>query len=220
MAYHYLGYGITNDKGIAKLEFDANGDPITHSYTGTGAGELDIIASLDDSSKISDSSIQSETYDVWDCLLYDIATYDTHTNNFWASYNASLDRPTDNTGTVFTSTSDGTGRTGVIDNTARHSPNMVIEFDVVAMTGRNEMSFWKDGSTEWTNRFDTATNGGIGHWKIEITPTSQKAYFEGVQHGTTGNKAFSSNIRIQFVNVYENSTRGSIKIKDFKIYSI
>ena len=71
--YRYLGYGITNEQGIATLDHDANGDPITHSYTGTGAGELDIIASLDDSSKISDSSIQSEICEVGDYFVYDKA---------------------------------------------------------------------------------------------------------------------------------------------------
>ena len=65
--YRYLGYGITNEQGIAKLDHDANNDPIDHSYTGTGAGELDIIASLDNDIDISDSSIQSETYEVTDC---------------------------------------------------------------------------------------------------------------------------------------------------------
>ena len=69
--YRYLGYGITNEQGIAHLDHDANGDPITHSYTGTGAGELDIIASLDDQSHISDSSIQSGTYPVLDCTFRD-----------------------------------------------------------------------------------------------------------------------------------------------------
>lgn len=67
--YRYLGYGITDENGIATLDHDANGDPITHSYTGTGAGELDIIASLDDSSHISDSSIQSETFVTYDCIV-------------------------------------------------------------------------------------------------------------------------------------------------------
>ena len=60
--YRYLGYGITNEQGIAHLDHDANGDPITHSYTGTGAGELDIIASLDDNTKISESSLQIQRH--------------------------------------------------------------------------------------------------------------------------------------------------------------
>jgi len=77
--YRYLGYGITNEQGIATLDHDANGDPITHSYTGTGAGEIDIVASLDDNSKISDSSIQSETYSVIDGTFKDIGTSTDYT---------------------------------------------------------------------------------------------------------------------------------------------
>ena len=81
--YRYLGYGITNEQGIATLDHDANGDPITHSYTGTGAGELDIIASLDDQSHISDSSIQSEIFVLWDTIKYDNATLLDH-NDIWS----------------------------------------------------------------------------------------------------------------------------------------
>lgn len=68
--YRYLGYGITDENGIATLDHDSNGDPIDHSYTGTGAGEIDVVASLDDDTEISDSSILSETYEVCDCKYY------------------------------------------------------------------------------------------------------------------------------------------------------
>ena len=73
--YRYLGYGITDENGIAKLDHDAQGNPITHSYTGTGAGEIDIVASLDDNTHISDSSIQSETYSLIDAKFKDTATF-------------------------------------------------------------------------------------------------------------------------------------------------
>ena len=78
--YKYLGYGVTNSKGKAKLDHDKNGDPITHSYTGAGAGELDIIASLDNPSTISDSSIQSEIYSLYDVLFKDIGTSSDYTD--------------------------------------------------------------------------------------------------------------------------------------------
>lgn len=82
--YRYLGYGITDENGIAKLDHDANGDPITHSYTGTGAGKVDIVASLDDQSHISDSSIQSETYEVLDAKIFE--TFDNNTKqSTWAT---------------------------------------------------------------------------------------------------------------------------------------
>ena len=76
--YRYLGYGITNEQGIATLDHDANGNPIDHSYTGTGAGEIDIVASLDDNTHISERSIQSETYSLWDTLFFDNAIEGNH----------------------------------------------------------------------------------------------------------------------------------------------
>ena len=57
--YKYLGYGVTDENGVAHLDHDANGDPLTHSYTGVGAGEIDVLASLDN--PITSSSIVSET---------------------------------------------------------------------------------------------------------------------------------------------------------------
>lgn len=80
--YRYLGYGVTNNNGVAKLDHDANGDPITHSYTGSGAGKVDIVASLDDNTHISESSIQSEIFEVEDCKFLDTFTTDTSSNYF------------------------------------------------------------------------------------------------------------------------------------------
>ena len=65
--YIYLGYGVTDNQGKAKLEYDSEGNPLTHSYTGTGAGEVDIVASLDNT--ITESSLVSETYELIDAIV-------------------------------------------------------------------------------------------------------------------------------------------------------
>ena len=57
-SYRYLGYGITNENGVAQLKYDENGDELEHSYTGVGAGEIDVLASLD--YPVSSGSIVSE----------------------------------------------------------------------------------------------------------------------------------------------------------------
>ena len=62
MSYRYLGYGITDSNGEAKLEYDENGNHLDHSITGTGAGELDIVASLDKPTNEDDD----------DCTMMDI----------------------------------------------------------------------------------------------------------------------------------------------------
>ena len=76
-SYRYLGYGVTNSNGVAHLDHDPQGNPI-NGYTGTGAGEVDVIASTDN--PISSGSIVSETYEVLDCLYIDKCTSDDHAN--------------------------------------------------------------------------------------------------------------------------------------------
>jgi hypothetical protein len=60
VTYVPIGYGVTDENGIAKLDHDMNGNELSHSYTGVGAGEIDVVASLDED--IDESSVQSEPY--------------------------------------------------------------------------------------------------------------------------------------------------------------
>ena len=83
--YRYLGYGVTNENGVAKLDHDENGDEIEHSYTGVGAGEVDVIASLDN--PIDEGSLVSETYSIFDCIKYDGGTINNH-NDIWDTLDA------------------------------------------------------------------------------------------------------------------------------------
>ena len=83
MARRYLGYGYTNAQGIAKLEYDADGEPLTHSYTGVGAGKLDIVA--------ESGSLQSESYAIYDCIVFDNGISSDY-NDIWTATNADLTR--------------------------------------------------------------------------------------------------------------------------------
>ena len=88
--YVYLGYGTTDSNGVAKLDHDANGDEISHSYTGTGAGELDIVSSLDGPSDIDESSVQSEPYTIEDAIVYDTGVTGRDTTKWTADTGASI----------------------------------------------------------------------------------------------------------------------------------
>lgn len=103
MSYRYLGYGITDNNGEAKLEYDENGNHLDHSITGTGAGELDIVASLD--KPISSGSIVSETYSIIDAKFIDIATTGKKNTNDWITPSTTYyTEVTSDTGTVQTNT--------------------------------------------------------------------------------------------------------------------
>ena len=86
--YTYLGYGTTDSNGVAKLDHDANGDAIDHSYTGTGAGEIDVVASVD--KPISSGSVVSQPYEVLDCLFMDYKADGTKNTDWYKNTNANV----------------------------------------------------------------------------------------------------------------------------------
>ena len=77
MAYRYLGSATTNANGVAEL-------PIT----GTGRGELDIVAST--SNPPTSGSLVSETYSLWDCLVYDDGITDPKKTTFIKNGNGTV----------------------------------------------------------------------------------------------------------------------------------
>ena len=105
VTYNYLGYGITNDSGVAKLDHDANGSPIVNSYTGVGAGEIDVVASLDN--VIDEDSVVSEEKKLYDYVVYDDGVHSEY-NTWIASGNPTIVRGSDR-GVDYTQiTTDGT----------------------------------------------------------------------------------------------------------------
>ena len=79
----YIGYGITNNKGIATLDYDANGDSISPSgFLGNGRGLINLEAEMHD-----DNSVVTEPYNVWDTLVYDEGLEaEGHHNDVWSGY--------------------------------------------------------------------------------------------------------------------------------------
>lgn len=126
MTYRYIGYGTTNANGIAVLDHDENGNTIT-GYTGTGAGKLDFIASTDN--PLSEGSLQSEIYEVTDCVFKDIGLTSTEsTDSSWASSSTTTTTRGDEYSTItMNDTSVFSLRYISLSTT-----NAVIEFDICA----------------------------------------------------------------------------------------
>ena len=92
----YIGYGYTNSQGIATLDYDANGTQIStlaptgsSGYIGSGGGEIDIKAKLHD-----DSTVQSEPFEVTDCMVYDAGVSGKANANAWSDFDTSRIRTT------------------------------------------------------------------------------------------------------------------------------
>ena len=210
--YVFLGSGTTDSNGVAKLDHDANGDPISHSYTGSGVGELDIVASLDDPDSISDSSLQSEPYEVIDAMYYDKALEGSgNHNDIYYMVGTSVTRGSDGS-VVAKTTSDATRYLYAASSNSQSdilyfNENTCIEFDILEVTGTNQIELFCIGVGA------TVSILSQGHWKCVVTPNSEKIYKDDVEI-VSRDYDFSSTFRATFLVV------NTFKFKDLKIYPI
>jgi hypothetical protein len=87
---------VTNTNGTVEIAADTG--TVVVNENRTGAGEIDVVASLDDNEHISDSSLQSETYSLWDTIFYDEATSNNPNNNWYST----VDFNRESDGTTYT----------------------------------------------------------------------------------------------------------------------
>ena len=206
MSYVYLGYGTTNSEGVAHLDHDADGEPISHSYTGVGAGEIDVVASLDN--PVDESSIVSEPYSVWDVIKYDDATINSHDDTLWQSLTY-LSRGEEYS--TFTFSSSQTLYTSV-------SSDVTIEFDVNLVCANSSpfISLRKlnDLLTAVTKQNLSITNDNWYHIKISIVNSVATVT-------NTTNDVTIPNLTVTDVNrfYFRNGSNEQVRFKNFKVYN-
>ena len=209
--YRYLGYGTTDSNGIAKLAYDANGDPLTNSYTGTGAGEVDVVGSTDAPADISDSSFQSEPYSIWDYIKCDI-------NNSLAVSDYNLRYDTDtlvvaDTGKKFTST-ETSGRRVYLP--LSNVTECVLEFEAkystigsIGVSGEttSTLTYANFNNTDWLYVKITFTNGTV------TMKTSE-------DYSTWTNKALSSSSLTAIGNLFFTVQNGDVYFRNIRVYPL
>ena len=198
MNYRYLGYGVTNSNGIAKLDHDSEGNPIAHSYTGVGAGKVDLVASLDDS--IDEGSILSETYSIIDALYYDDATSDN--TSTYSKTNCTLVFDSDKY--ILTCSSDGNcyvqfEATGTaLTNCLGKS--MKFEFDIVSATANIRAVIYQQVNGSWSNVSSTGATSGNINVTSDINPSASRVQFR--------------------INANDLGTSGTCNLKNLMVYPI
>ena len=214
--YVYLGYGTTDENGECKLDHDANGNPISHSYTGTGAGKVDIVASLD--SEIDESSLVSETYELIDAIFYDKAVTG-HKNTNWLNVSNSFLETIEDDGTILAyNRTSGWATIYANSNSASTFPfsiGSVVEFDVVSCTNEMRLQFY-DGTTGRL-QITLPTNATNYHVKIEIGETTITQTVNGVTTTASTSTYINNDFQVNFAT---NTSGASLKFKNFMVYSI
>ena len=207
--YRYLGYGVTDSNGVAKLDHDANGDPLSHSYTGVGAGEIDVVASLDN--PVSSGSIVSETFIVDDTYKYDLATITKHTD-FWTKVYGDEEFTR---GAEYSTLSEGT--------TGSASIRTILPFNewevVFDAKNDNATSEWIVGLYQYGVGVTGVSLGVIDTWtniRLVYDGTNVKIYRNG-EYWLTREVTFDKIAPIYF-QFQTPGTVTTIDFKNFKVY--
>ena len=195
MARRLIGTGTT----------DSNGR-ITVSYTGTGAGKLQLVA--------VNGNLLSETYVLTDCLFYQAGTSEPPTNTwvlggFTPSYDAN--------GTTLTSTTFATcfaNKPGTGANAYDWTGPFAVEFDITNVSSSDADIQLYDETYNATRSFNVLGITGACHVKIENTGTSINYYINDVEK-----TAQQYNYSMGTCRVGLRGT-GTITFKNFMIYQI
>jgi len=206
MALRLIGTATTDVNGNAVLE---------DGYTGTGAGEVDIVAKC----MVDGGSVVSQPYPVLDCLFRDGGV--TGDSNYTAFKNYSSFNPQlFDDGTVITNSSSSNAyylaNTGDSSDEYDFIPPYVCEFDIVSVTGnlgsQNITILQYQGSAINKTFSNLSITDGC-HMKITVNGT--QVIYQKDDNTPITESYTSTKTRIGII--LNNAT---LKYKDFKIYPI
>ena len=204
MARRPIGTGTT----------DSNGK-ITVSYTGTGAGKIQIVA--------VNGNLTSETFELIDCGFYDPGTDNTKASSYTYN-NTQISVAYSSNGTKITHIENNTTNTHFLYNDPVISStkisnyytilnNMAVEFDLTELDGTQIDVYLTDGTNSRSLPI-TST----GHYKVTIDGTRVHLFKDGEEQTLTGTVTMNgTNIRLSFLlNAYNES----LTFKNLMIYPI
>ena len=185
MARTLIGTGTTDSNGRVSV-----------TYTGTGAGKLQIVA--------ESGTVTSDTYDLWDALFYDSGLSDHRTD--WTANTISESYLDD--GTVITE-SNGSNTNYAANFTA--IVDVVIEVDITGITiPSNSVRFYYKGADTTISSY--LTDLQPHHFKFVCQNGTVVTYVDDVQKNS---KSTTTNTTCRFI-----MNGSSFKFSDFKIYAI
>ena len=220
LKYRYIGKGTTDSNGIAHMTEDADGQTVT-GYTGTGRGLTGIIASTDDSTKISDSSIQSETYSLLDTIWNWEGTNGTVPSILKSSNNTAIPLISDSNGLSMTNShSSNTYYCGLDKEQSSSSIgdwidwcDVAFEFEYVSHTGNVVFQLRPQSSSVIQYSLNNCSNGDI--IRVEYS-NGVINVFKNNTKVLTGNMNVGELTAIRFSLLPSNT----LTIKNMKLWSI
>ena len=199
MAKQLIGTAVTNENGVA-----------TFTYTGTGAGKLNIVA--------ESGSLVSETYEIWDYLVYDDGVHSEYDK--WTATGS----PTIVRGNEYTEiTTNGTTTANV-----GHSTYISGDFELlIEMQTPDAIRFGFYGGSGKYTRLQINASESFNIWKIrrESGVFSTKVSSNGGQSWTTityyeQDTVGNADCSILFYIPVPSGNSRSVKFKNLTVTSI
>ena len=208
MARRLIGTGTTNAQGIATCNT---------TYTGVGAGKLQIIA--------VSGNLESDTYELLDAQFYDDGVTTDGGKLYYTNTTSEVSRTTDSTGTLVTNLTDSlkTIRANKPSTTADEKDwddPLRIEFDIMSISGELSCQLWKSNDTGDYVGLNIASNMGTAtsaHIRIEYDGSRIKLYVDNTEKINSSFTFVSSDlfgIRLLL------GAGASFKYKNFLVYPI
>lgn len=218
MSKKLIGYGYTNNKGIATLDYDADGNPLqTSGYTGTGAGNIDFIAQYHDGT----SEFVSGTYSVIDAILNWEGTNGTVPSILKSSSNTAMPLISDSNGLSMTNSHSSSTYYCGLDKEQSSSSigdwvdwcDVAFEFEYVSHTGNVVFQLRPQSSSVTQYNLNNCSNGDI--IRVEYT-NGVVNVFKNNTNVLTGNMNVGELTAIRFSLAPSNT----LTIKNMKLWSI
>lgn len=203
MARRLIGTAVTDSNGEATI-----------TYTGTGAGKLNVVA--------ESGTFLSETYELIDCGFYDEAIDNTKASSY--AHNDQLTVAYSLSGTTLTHINDNTTNVHFLYNDSAISStkvsgyytilnNMAIEFDLTELSGTQIEVYLTDGTN---NRSIGLTS--TGHYKLVLDGQRINLFKNGEEQTLPETTTMTgTNIRWSFLlNAYNES----LTFRNLMIYPI
>lgn len=204
VSYRCVGYGITGNDGVATLDTNLDGTSMSHSYTGSGVGELDFVASVDSPTQINSSSDVSQPYTVTDCVYYDDSTNNT-------GLLVRMNKTASDGKSVITATGDN-AHWIFKQNTTIFDLPFIVEFDISNISTTNSpcLNIHDASNHDYYVWFDEN-----GHYKFSVSQSGITQLQGSATIDKSGTLPTSSNVRLSFLL---RTTNDTITYDNLEIY--
>lgn len=204
---------------IGEAVTDSNGNCII-TYTGTGAGEVDLTACYYEED--TGSIIQSEIYSVLDCIVKDTGTSSDHTDNIWNNWNNSATITRESEYTSITKADSSTPASWQISNKPFSNSNLKVEFDVYVGGDSQNLIFaqLRNQGYNVLGQISLATMGlSQNNWHhIILEFAGLNCHIYNTTNSSISDRVFSSEVNKFMFRC--DTTASETRYRNFKVYPI